>query len=107
MKISLSIIALAIVVIATNLTYETLNSKQKDESHPFAKEKVVKVVGKYETQFDGLGVQTGFLVQTNDGLDVVPFDKGSMAGSMAAPEYISVYWPKDSDRPIVTPGAVR
>ena len=107
MKKSLFVIAFALVAIAANMTYQTFTSKQKDENRPFAEEKVVKVLGKYETQFDGLAAETGFLVQTNEGLTVVPFDKGSMAGAMVAPEYISVYWPKDMKEPMVTPGALR
>lgn len=108
MKKLLFVIAIALVAIAANMTYQTLTSSgQQKEPHPFAKEEVVKVMGKYETQFDGFGAETGFLVQTNQGLTVVPFDEGSMAGAMASPEYISVYWPKDAEKPMVTPGALR
>lgn len=111
MKGILSVIAIALVVIAANLTYGTfIKSKeqnQKETIRPFAKEEVVKVLGKYEVQFDGFGATTGFLVEAKHGLDVIPFDKGSMAGASASPEYLSVYWPEEYEKPMVTPGALR
>lgn len=111
MKGILSVIAIALVVIAANLTYQTVTTSkaqaQKETIRPFAQEQVVKVLGKYEVQFDGLGATTGFLVESKEGLYVVPFDKGSMAGASASPEYLSVYWPEGSEKPMITPGAVR
>lgn len=107
MKKLLFVIALALIVISVNMSYQTFTSKGTDEKHSFAKEQVVKVLGKYEVQFDGMGAETGFLVETKDGLEVVPFDKGSLAGTATAPEYLSVYWPKDMEKPMITPGAVR
>ena len=73
----------------------------------FSQEQVVKVLGKYKTQFDGLEVHRGYLVETaHDGYQVIPFDPGSMANSMNSPEFIEVYWPEENRIPIVTAGSV-
>ena len=113
MKKILSIIAVAVVVIAVNLTYTNF-SQEKSVSPTelakkvFAQEQVVKVVGKSFIQFDGLESEIGFLVETvNSGLQVIPIDEGSMASVMDSPPYLKVYWPEDMDRPMVQPIAVR
>lgn len=103
MKTILSIIALALIVIAGNLTIQTLNS---DPVESYDTDTVVKVLGKYTEYFDGLSIQPGYLVETKYGLDIIPFDEGSLAKeSMPAPKFISVYWPDREGRPQVLPAS--
>jgi hypothetical protein len=113
MKKVLSIIALALIIIAGNLTYTNFSQEKSVSPNEiakkvFAQEQVVKVVGKSFLQFDGLESEMGFLVETaNNGFHTIPIDEGSMASVMDSPPYLKVYWPKDMDRPMVDPIAIR
>jgi hypothetical protein len=82
MKKVLSIIAVALVVIAGNLTYSNFSQEKSVSLNEFAKkafeqEQVVKVVGKSFVQFDDLEAEMGFLIVTpNSGLQTIPIDEG-------------------------------
>ncbi|MFO0718993.1 MAG: hypothetical protein U0522_03130 [Candidatus Paceibacterota bacterium] len=68
----------------------------KDEpvATPKVRQEVVKVIGRYTEVFDGVGASIGFLVQSNNGLEVINCDTGFMTASPGwKPEYLTVvHW---------------
>jgi hypothetical protein len=93
-NISNAVIALALVVIAANMTYSNLrapvNAQIKGERVK-AEQKVVRVVGRVSSVFDGFGTEVGFLVKDGDKLEIARYDKGSLADQAGwKPQYINV-----------------
>ena len=93
-NISNAVIALALIVIACNMTYSNLrtpvNVLAKVEQVK-AEQKVVRVLGRVNSVFDGMGVEVGFLVKDGDKLAIVRYDQGSMAAQPGyKPEYVNV-----------------
>lgn len=83
------VIALASVVIALNMTYSNLH-KTLQEPPENTGEKVLSVVGRAWTTFDGFGATMGFLVRDGENFKIVPYDSGSMADNPAfLPKYVS------------------
>ena len=86
------IIAVALVVIALNMTWTNFSNEakvpQKSESS-VAKEKVLQVVGRTTMTFDGIGATTGFLVKDGENLRIVHYDQGShFANPLFQPKYL-------------------
>lgn len=108
MKNLLRIIAVALVIIAGNLTYTTITNNHSESVEISAREEVVEVVGRYNVVFDGLGKEIGFLVKSSKGMEVIPYDEGSMAANKGwEPKYLQVYWTSNTDKnPTVSPGTV-
>jgi len=79
-----SLTALALIVIASNLTIMTRNFAPKPAS---VREEILQVVGRAEINMPGRG--HGFLARTGAGdLRVIPYDDGSMWGRGLQPQYI-------------------
>lgn len=93
MKKIQTVIAIALSVIALNMTYANF-SKGPAKSVPVAadnEEKVLPVIGRVSIAFDGLGTEVGFLVQDGQNLKLIPFDQGSLASNPAyQPKYLKV-----------------
>ncbi|MFZ4500525.1 MAG: hypothetical protein ACOYMZ_03485 [Minisyncoccia bacterium] len=108
MKALLGIIAVALLIIAGNLTYTNVTNNQLKTTDTSAREEVVEVVGRYTTVFDGLGKEIGFLVKSSKGMEIIHYDEGSMAANKGwEPKYLQVSWANNTDkRPIVSPGTV-
>jgi hypothetical protein len=101
MKIIGTVIAIALVVIATNLT---IMNKTAHAPAPQAKveERVVEVIGRVDTVFDGLGVDTGFLVRDGNKLSIVHYDQGSLAAQKGyEPKYLVVVKFPGEDKPLI------
>lgn len=88
-RISNLVIAIALVAIAANMTY---SNARKPATEPVkAEERVVQVIGRVSSVFDGIGVTTGFLAKDGDKLVIVRYDMGSMADNEAyQPKYLNV-----------------
>ena len=93
MKKIQAVIAIALWVIALNMTYSNFN-KGPVTSVPVvvdSEEKVLPVIGRVSVAFDGLGAEVGFLVQDGQNLKLLPFDQGSLASNPAyQPKYLKV-----------------
>lgn len=88
-RISATIIALALVVIALNMTY--LNFETIPESPKNVEEKVLPVIGRVSLVFDGLGTTVGFLVKDGENFKIATYDEGSMAANEAfQPKYMAM-----------------
>ncbi|PJE74064.1 MAG: hypothetical protein COV01_03120 [Candidatus Taylorbacteria bacterium CG10_big_fil_rev_8_21_14_0_10_41_48] len=87
-----SVIALALSVIAINMTYSNIHSTTTSIKNEVKMEqKVVRVVGRVTSVFDGLGADVGFLVKDGDKMSIARYDKGSMADmSDWRPEYVNM-----------------
>lgn len=75
--------AIAMVVIALNMTYSNMRSADPKPAPVTSEEKVLPVVGRVSVAFDGMGADIGFLVQDGPNLQVVRYDEGSMAANRA------------------------
>ena len=90
-KISIGIVAAALVAIALNMTYSNLHQQPTQTSALVREEKVLPVIGRVTTSFDGFGAHVGFLARDGNNLTLVHFDPGSMADNSAfEPKYIVV-----------------
>lgn len=69
-KITNVVIAVALVVIAANSVLTSLK-KQPESAPPQTEERVVQVLGRVSSVFDGMGVEIGFLVKDGDDLKIV------------------------------------
>jgi len=84
--------AIALVVIAGNMTFNNVRSAKETVTKPAPTTKVVEVVGRAWHTFDGFGHIAGFLAKDGDNLVIVPYDKGSMASSPAwQPKFVTIY----------------
>jgi hypothetical protein len=87
---------IVLVVIAINLTYTnitnleaSINASAKQEAK--VENKVVKVLGRVSSVFDGLGAENGFLVKNGDKMEIIHCDQGSMASQPGwKPQYLNV-----------------
>ena len=88
------IITLALVVIAINMTYSNLRTPASipvKTEQVKAEQKVVRVLGRVSSVFDGFGTEVGFLVKDGDKLTIARYDKGSMADLPGyKPQFINV-----------------
>ncbi len=88
-----NVIALALVVIAANLTISTFrSSKSGITQQPLVvKYSVVKVIEKAATDYDGMGAGSyGFVVKDGEQLGFVEYDKGSMFDKMEMPKTLLI-----------------
>lgn len=88
------IIALALIAIALNMTYTNFRmpvSVPSIDQQAKAAQKVVRVIGRATSVFDGLGSEIGFLVMDGDKMTIARYDAGSMASQPGyKPQYINV-----------------
>lgn len=85
-----AVIALALVVIAANMTYSNI-PKTVEKSSASLEEKILPVIGRASITFDGLGVTTGFLVKDGEDLKIARYDAGSMAANENyQPKYLTM-----------------
>jgi hypothetical protein len=83
------VIALASVVIALNMTYSNFHTADQKPPENM-EERVLPVVGRAWTTFDGMGATVGFLVKDGENFKIVPYDSGSMADNPAfLPKYVT------------------
>lgn len=84
--------AIALAIIAVNMTISNMRQPAAVVPEPSKpEEKVVQVVGRVTSVFDGLGAETGFLVKDGNELRVVPCDPGSLMSQKGfQPEYLTV-----------------
>lgn len=85
------VMALALVVIAANMTYSNKHSQAPEQPKQQIEEKIFPVIGRVTWVFDGVGATAGFLVKDGESLKVVSYDQGSRAADPAyQPKYLSV-----------------
>lgn len=96
MKAIASIIALALIAIAINLTIMTVQQGQSSNEHQLrgkvngVDSELVEVVSRVTMPYDGIGATYGYLVRRGNELDVVYYDQGSHLANMDAPKYLEV-----------------
>ena len=93
-NISSLFIALALIVIAINMTYSNLHTPNKvlvKSEQVKVEQRVVRVLGRVNSVFDGIGTEVGFLVKDGDKLSIAHYDKGSMADQPGyKPQYVNI-----------------
>lgn len=92
---------ICLIVIASTLVLDRMEKKTDDTR----REEVVEVVGRYNQSFDGFSGSPGFLVKSQNGLKIIPYDSGSMADNEEfTPKYLSVAWFPNQSQPMILPG---
>lgn len=90
--------SLALVIIAANLTFQSINQMDARKSEVDSKTTtpstaVVKVIGKVNQRYAAMGYGhdlTGFVVQDGEGFRLIRYDHGSMFDAMPAPKMIAI-----------------
>lgn len=91
MKKIQAVIAIALSVIALNMTFTNFIKGSGTPEASVREEKVLPVIGRVTSTFDGFGVEIGFLVKDGQDLKVLRYDKGSIADNPAyQPKYLNV-----------------
>lgn len=88
-KSYLAVIALALIIIAGNMTYTNINSPAATTTSAESNEKVLPVVGRVWVTLDNLA-SAGFLLKDGNHLKIARYDAGSMAANDAfQPKYMT------------------
>lgn len=87
-----AVIAVALVVIAINMTHSNMSEPAAQKtSLEMPKEKVMQVIGRICSDFTGItGGAVGFLATDGTNFKVLPYDERSMAANEAfRPKYVT------------------
>lgn len=107
-RLSLAVIAIALSLIAINMTYANFAGQKVEETAKIQApepEEILKIVGRATDVFDGIGVESGFVATDGVRLRLVPYDRGSMAATPGwKPQYIKLV--KYDGQTIVAPVTV-
>lgn len=93
-KIASAVIAVTLVVVAANMTYSNFHEGVCEPVK--TEEKVLQVLGRVSSVFDGFSASVGFLVKDGENLKIVRYDDDSAVyrDEQYQPRYMHlVKWP--------------